>query len=40
MYKVGNDIYSIDNFYERFFNPVYVASVLQAKKVEAVADMI
>ncbi len=36
---VGNKVYSIDNFYEKFFNPVYVASVLQGKKVEAVADI-
>ncbi len=37
--RVGNNVYSIDNFYEKFFNPVYVASVLQGKKIEAVADM-
>lgn len=37
--RVGNKVYSIDNFYEKFFNPVYVASVLQGKKVEAVADI-
>ncbi|MGV8056859.1 MAG: caspase family protein [Smithellaceae bacterium] len=37
--RVGNAVYSIDNFYEKFFNPVYVASVLQGKKVEAVADI-
>lgn len=37
--RVGNSVYSIDNFYEKFFNPVYVASVLQGKKVEAVADI-
>ncbi len=36
---VGNQVYSIDNFYETFFNPVYVASVLQGKKVEAAADI-
>ncbi len=36
---VGNKVYSIDNFSERFFNPVYVASVLQGKKVAAVADI-
>jgi WD40 repeat protein len=29
--RVGNNVYSIDNFYEKFFNPVYVASVLQGK---------
>jgi WD40 repeat protein len=37
--RVGNKVYSIDNFYEKFFNPVYVASVLQGKKVDAVADI-
>jgi hypothetical protein len=37
--SIGNNVYSIDNFYEKFFNPVYVASVLQGKKVEAVADI-
>ena len=37
--RVGNNVYSIDNFYEKFFNPVYVASVLQGKKIEAVADI-
>ena len=37
--RVGNNVYSIDNFYEKFFNPVYVASVLQGKKVEAFADI-
>ncbi len=37
--RIGNNVYSIDNFYEKFFNPVYVASVLQGKKVEAVADI-
>jgi WD40 repeat protein len=37
--RVGNQVYSIDNFYEKFFNPVYVASVLQGKKVDAVADI-
>lgn len=37
--RVGNNVYSIDNFYEKFFNPVYVASVLQGKKVETVADI-
>lgn len=37
--RVGMNVYSIDNFYEKFFNPVYVASVLQGKKVEAVADI-
>jgi WD40 repeat protein len=37
--RVGMDVYSMDNFYEKFFNPVYVASVLQGRKVEAVADI-
>ncbi len=37
--RIGNNVYSIDNFYEKFFNPVYVASVLQGKKVETVADI-
>ena len=37
--RVGANVYAIDNFYEKFFNPVYVASVLQGKKVEAVADI-
>ena len=36
---VGSKVYSIDNFYEKFFNPVYVASVLQGKKVDTVADI-
>jgi hypothetical protein len=27
------------NFYEKFFNPVYVASVLQGKKAEGLADI-
>ena len=37
--RLGNRVYPIDNLYEKFFNPVYVASVLQGKKVEAVADI-
>ncbi|MDZ4163738.1 MAG: caspase family protein [Smithellaceae bacterium] len=37
--RVGNQVYSIDNFYERFFDPVYVASVLQGKKIETIADI-
>jgi len=37
--RVGNKVYFIYNFYEKFFNPDYVASVLQGKKVEAVADI-
>ena len=37
--RVGNEVYSIDNFYEKFFNPVYVASVLQGKEVKTLADI-
>jgi WD40 repeat protein len=37
--RVGMSVYSIDNFYEKFFNPVYVASVLQGKEVEGLADI-
>ncbi len=28
---VGNSIYPIDNYYKEFFNPDYVAFVLQGK---------
>lgn len=42
--RVGNEVYSVDNFYEKFYNPAFVASVLQASelqgtKVEPVADI-
>ena len=37
--RIGMNVYSIDNFYEKFFNPMYVASALQGKKVEATADI-
>jgi len=37
--RAGRAVYSVDNFYEKFFNPAYVASVLQGRKVEAVADI-
>lgn len=37
--RVGNQVYSIDNFYEKYYNPAYVASVLQGNKVEPVADI-
>ena len=37
--SIGTNVYGIENFYEKFFNPVYVASVLQGKKVEALADI-
>jgi len=37
--RLGNRVFPIDNLYETFFDPVYVASVLQGKKVEATADI-
>jgi WD40 repeat protein len=37
--RLGNRIFPIDNLYETFFDPIYVASVLQGKKVEATADI-
>lgn len=37
--QVGDNVYSIDNFFEKYFNPVYVATVLQGRKVEAVSDI-
>ena len=37
--RIGNQVYSIDNFYEKYFNPAYVASVLGGKTVEAVSDI-
>jgi len=37
--RVGDQVYSVDNFYERFFNPVLVASVLQGRKVGAALDI-
>ncbi len=37
--RVGQNVYSIDNFYERFYNPVLVASALMGEKVEAAADI-
>jgi WD40 repeat protein len=37
--RVGMNVYSIDNFFENFYNPVYVSSVLQGNKVEAAADI-
>jgi WD40 repeat protein len=37
--KVGNQVYSIDNFHEKYFNPAYVASVLQGKTVETTDDI-
>ncbi len=37
--RIGKSVYAIDNFYERFFNPAYVVSVLEGKKIEGVADI-
>lgn len=37
--RVGDNVYSIDNFFEKYFNPVYVAAVLQGKKVETASDI-
>ena len=37
--RVGNNVYSIDNVYEKFFDPVQVATVLQRKKGEGSADI-
>ncbi|MBN2424516.1 MAG: WD40 repeat domain-containing protein, partial [Calditrichaceae bacterium] len=37
--RVGNQVYSIDNFHEKYFNPAYVASVLQGKRIEATDDI-
>ncbi|MDY0017449.1 MAG: caspase family protein [Candidatus Delongbacteria bacterium] len=37
--RIGNQVYSIDNFYEKYYNPAYVASVLQGKDVRPVADI-
>jgi len=37
--RVGPRVYSIDNFYEKFYNPVLVASVLEGGKVEMAADI-
>lgn len=37
--RVGTNVYSIDNFYEKFYNPGYVVSLLQGKKVEVAADI-
>jgi len=32
--RIGNKVYPIDEFYNEFYNPDYVASILQGKKVE------
>jgi len=37
--RVGMNVYAIDNFYEKFFHPVYVASVLQGKEIAGAADI-
>ncbi|MBN1408179.1 MAG: caspase family protein [Calditrichaceae bacterium] len=37
--RVGDQVYSIDNFHEKYFNPAYIASVLGGKTVKAVADI-
>ncbi|MFH1985568.1 MAG: caspase family protein [Pseudomonadota bacterium] len=37
--RVGSQVYSIDNFYEKYYNPAYVAAVLQGKKVSPAADI-
>jgi WD40 repeat protein len=37
--RVGNDVYSIDNFYETFFNPAYVASAIQGKGILTPPDV-
>ncbi len=37
--RVGQRVYSIDNFYEQYFNPGIVVSVLEGGKVEMAADI-
>jgi len=37
--RIGNQVYSIDNFYEKYYNPAYVASVLQGKDIRPVSDI-
>jgi len=37
--RLGQKVYSIDNFYEKFYNPVLVASALMGGKFEAAADI-
>jgi WD40 repeat protein len=37
--RIGSSVYAIDNFYEKFFNPSYIASVLQGKTDETAADL-
>ena len=37
--RIGNQVYSIDNFYEKYYNPAYVVSILQGKNVQPVTDI-
>ncbi|HEY6950835.1 MAG TPA: caspase family protein, partial [Bacteroidota bacterium] len=37
--RVGANVYSIDNFYEKFYNPSFVASVLKGRREETAVDM-
>jgi hypothetical protein len=37
--RTRNQVFSIDNFYEKFYNPSFVAAVLQGTKAEPVADI-
>ncbi|MBN2143974.1 MAG: caspase family protein, partial [Candidatus Aureabacteria bacterium] len=37
--RIGNHVYSIDHFYEKYFNPVYVASVLRGKVTQPASDI-
>jgi hypothetical protein len=37
--RIGSQVYSIDNFYEKFYNPAYVAAVLQGTETLPVADI-
>ena len=37
--RVGNQVYSIDNFYEKYYNPVYVAAVLHGNLLEKFPDI-
>ena len=37
--RVGKNVYAIDNFYEKFYSPAYVASILEGKKVAAASDI-
>lgn len=37
--RIDNKVYSIDNFYEKYYDPAYVSSILQGKAVQPVADI-